>query len=81
MSTTQLPLASVAVAIEGSLGVLKHLLLPAIEHCGIQAVTVAHVRYGDLLDEMLPEDPNFLLSRTLPAILGHGHLLLLGHTH
>src|SRR5713101_1694291 len=58
---------------EGSRSVLEELLLPAVEHRGVDAVLVAQIRDGDVLQEMKPKDGDLLLGgESLASLLGHG---------
>src|SRR5512135_1931313 len=58
---------------EGGGGVLEELLLPAVEHCGMDVVLVTEVRNRDAFEEMKPKDGGLLLgSGAFPSLLGHG---------
>ena len=50
------------VGFEGGWAVLEELLLPAIEHRGVDAVLVAQVRNGGVFEEMEPKDGHLLLG-------------------
>jgi hypothetical protein len=59
--------------LEDGRAVLEELLLPAVEHGGVDAVLVTQVRDGDVFEEMEPQDGDLLLSGELLArLLGHG---------
>src|SRR5262249_40782352 len=59
--------------LEGSSGVLEELLLPAVEHRGVDAVLVTEVRDRGLFEEMEPKNGDLLLGReALSGLLGHG---------
>src|SRR5512140_2566348 len=55
-----LPILGIAGAsgagFEGGRAVLEELLLPAVDHCGVDAVLVTQVRGGDVFEEMEPKD-------------------------
>ncbi len=54
-------------------GVLEELLLPAVEHGGVDVVLVTKVRNRDAFEEMEPKDGGLLLgSGAFPNLLGHG---------
>src|SRR3954453_14787977 len=54
-------------------GVLEELLLPAIEHGGVDAVPITEVRDGGVFEEMEPKDGGLLLDgESFPGLLGHG---------
>src|SRR4051795_1961800 len=54
-------------------GVLEELLLPAIEHGGVDAVPITEVRDGGVFEEMEPKDGGLLLDgESFPSLLGHG---------
>src|SRR4051795_819333 len=54
-------------------GVLEELLLPAIEHGGVDAVPITEVGDGGVLEEMEPKDGGLLLDgESFPSLLGHG---------
>src|SRR5512135_3174544 len=58
---------------EGGGGVLEELLLPAVEHCGMDVVLVTEVRNRDAFEEMKPKDGGLLLGTgAFPSLLGHG---------
>src|SRR5689334_20233851 len=58
---------------EGGGAVVEELLLPAVEHRGMDTVAVAEVRNRRVLQEVEPEDREFLLGgESLPRLLGHG---------
>ncbi len=58
---------------EGGRAVLEELLLPAVEHRGVDAVLVAQIRDGGVFKEMEPKDGNLLLGgESLASLLGHG---------
>ena len=64
---------SPGAGLEGGRGVLEELLLPAIEHRGVDAVLVTEVRDRGLFEEMEPKDGGLLLGTgALPRLLGHG---------
>src|SRR5512135_3868480 len=72
-----LPILGIAGAsgagLEGGRAVLEELLLPAVEHRGVDAVLVAQVRDGDVLEEMEPKNGDLLRgSESLAGLLGHG---------
>src|SRR3954464_7043403 len=72
-----LPILGVAGAsgagFEGGGAVLEELLLPAVEHRGVDAVLVAQIRDGDMFEEMEPKDGDLLLGgESLARLLGHG---------
>src|SRR5262245_34023736 len=53
--------------------VLEELLLPAVEHRGVDAVLVAQIRDGDMFEEMEPKDGDLLRGgESLAGLLGHG---------
>src|SRR6516165_9254413 len=53
--------------------VLEELLLPTVEHRGVDAVLVAQIRDGDMFEEMEPKDGDLLLGgESLAGLLGHG---------
>ena len=68
-----LPILGIAGAsgagFEGGRAVLEELLLPAVEHCGVDAVLVTQVRGGDVFEEMEPKDGHLLLGGELLARL------------
>src|SRR6516162_9544536 len=71
-----LPILGVAgasgVGFEGGWAVLEELLLPAVEHRGVDAVLVAQIRDGDMLQEMEPRDGDLLRGgESLAGLLGH----------
>src|SRR5512135_2159204 len=47
---------------EGGGGVLEELLLPTVEHCGMDVVLVTEVRNRDAFEEMKPKDGGLLLG-------------------
>src|SRR3954447_6430102 len=54
-------------------GVLEELLLPAVEHGGVDAVPVTEVRDGGVFEEMEPKDGGLHLDgESFPSLLGHG---------
>src|SRR5512135_1196497 len=58
---------------EGGGGVLEELLLPAVEHCGMDVVLVTEVRNRDAFEEMKLKDGGLLLGTgAFPSLLGHG---------
>jgi hypothetical protein len=58
---------------EGGGGVLEELLLPAVEHGGVDVVLVTKVRNGGAFEEMEPKDGGLLLGTgAFPRLLGHG---------
>src|SRR5512135_814820 len=58
---------------EGGRAVLEELLLPAVEHGGVDAVLVTQIRDGDVFEEMKPKDGDLLLGgESLTSLLGHG---------
>src|SRR5512135_3712303 len=58
---------------EGGGGVLEELLLPTVEHCGMDVVLVTEVRNRDAFEEMKPKDGGLLLGTgAFPSLLGHG---------
>src|SRR4051794_21642749 len=59
--------------LEGGRGVLEELLLPAVEHRGVDAVLVTQIRDRGVLEEVKPQDGHLLLGReALSGLLGHG---------
>ena len=59
--------------LEGGRGVLEELLLPAVEHRGVDAVLVTQVRDRGVFEEMEPKNGDLLLScEAIPDFLGHG---------
>ena len=48
--------------LEGGGGVLEELLLPAVEHGGVDAVLVTQIRDGGVFEEMEPKDGDLLLG-------------------
>src|SRR3954447_14330343 len=59
--------------LERGRGVLEELLLPAVEHRGVDAVLVTQVRNRGVLEEVKPQDGHLLLGReALSGLLGHG---------
>src|SRR6516162_3201496 len=53
--------------------VLEELLLPAVEHRGVDAVLVAQIGDGDVFKEMEPKDGDLLRGgESLTGLLGHG---------
>src|SRR3954452_9006162 len=72
-----LPILGIAGAsgarFEGGRSVLEELLLPAVEHRGVDAVLVAQIRDGGVFKEMEPKDGDLLLGgESLASLLGHG---------
>jgi predicted transposase YbfD/YdcC len=72
-----LPILGIAGALgaefEGGGAVLEELLLPAVEHRGVDAVLVTQIRDGDVFEEMEPKDGDLLLGgESLASLLGHG---------
>src|SRR5512135_3035466 len=60
-------------AFEGGSTVVEELLLPTVEHGGVDAVPVAEVGDRRVLQEVEPEDRELLLGgEPLPGLLGHG---------
>jgi hypothetical protein len=61
-----LPILGVAGAsgagLERGRAVLEELLLPTVEHRGVDAVLVAQIRDGDMFEEMEPKDGDLLLG-------------------
>src|SRR3954468_11310024 len=54
-------------------GVLEEILLPAIEHGGVDAVPITEVRDGGVFEEMESKDGGLLLDgESFPSLLGHG---------
>src|SRR3954471_6314457 len=54
-------------------GVLEELLLPAVEHRGVDAVLVTQIRDRGVFEEVKPQDGYLLLGReALSGLLGHG---------
>src|SRR5947209_10039305 len=54
-------------------GVLEELLLPAVEHRGVDAVLVTQIRNRGVFEEVKPQDGHLLLGReALSGFLGHG---------
>src|SRR5260370_12837989 len=59
--------------LEGGGGVLEELLLPAVEHRGVDAVLVTEIRNRGVFEEVKPQDGHLLLGReALSGLLGHG---------
>src|SRR6516165_4501343 len=59
--------------LEGRGAVLEELLLPAVEHRGVDAVLVTQIRDGDVFEEMKSQDGDLLLGgEALASLLGHG---------
>jgi hypothetical protein len=59
--------------LEGSRGVLEELLLPAVEHRGVDAVLVTEVGDRGVFEEMEPQDGDLLLgSEALSGLLELG---------
>src|SRR5262249_16719938 len=59
--------------LEGRRSVLEELLLPAVEHRGMDAVLVTEVGDRGVFEEMEPQDGDLLLGReALSGLLGHG---------
>src|SRR5262249_49780135 len=64
---------SPGAGLEGGRGVLEELLLPAVEHGGVDAVPIAEVGDRGVFEEMEPQDGDLLLGReALSGLLGHG---------
>src|SRR3954467_4878953 len=77
LQESDLPILGVAGAsgagFEGGRAILEELLLPAVEHRGVDAVLVAQIRDGDVFEEMEPKDGDLLLGgESLARLLGHG---------
>jgi hypothetical protein len=54
-------------------GVLEELLLPTVEHRGVNAVLVAQIRNRGVFEEMEPKDGDLLRdAEAIPSFLGHG---------
>src|SRR5271166_2305311 len=54
-------------------GVLEELLLPTVEHRGVNAVLVAQIRNRGVFEEMEPKDGDLLRdTEAIPSFLGHG---------
>src|SRR5271157_1757100 len=54
-------------------GVLEELLLPTVEHRGVNAVLVAQIRNRGVFEEMEPKYGNLLRgAEAIPSFLGHG---------
>ena len=54
-------------------GVLEELLLPTVEHRGVNAVLVAQIRNRSVFEEMEPKDGDLLRdAEAIPSFLGHG---------
>src|SRR3954453_5987160 len=59
--------------LEPGRGLLEEILLPAIEHGGVDAVPITEVRDGGVFEEMEPKDGGLLLDgESFPGLLGHG---------
>ena len=59
--------------LEGGGRVLEELLLPAVEHGGVDVVLITKVRNGGAFEEMEPKDGGLLLGTgAFPRLLGHG---------
>jgi hypothetical protein len=64
---------SSGAGLDGGGAVLEELLLPAVEHRGMDPVLVTQVRNGGVFEEMEPKKGDLLLSReAIPDFLGHG---------
>src|SRR5512142_621646 len=58
---------------EGGRGVVEELLLPAVEHRGVDALLITEVRDGRAFEEVEPQDGDLLLGgEAFPGSLGHG---------
>src|SRR5271166_3157179 len=54
-------------------GVLEELLLPTVEHRGVNAVLVAQIRHRGVFEEMKPKYGDLLRgAEAIPSFLGHG---------
>ena len=54
-------------------GVLEELLLPTVEHRGVNAVLVAQIRHRGVFEEMEPKYGDLLRgAEAIPSFLGHG---------
>src|SRR3954452_13130131 len=61
--------------LERGRGVLEELLLPAVEHRGVDAVLVTEIRDRGVFEEVKPQDGHLLLGReALSSLLGHGRI-------
>src|SRR5262245_2940530 len=59
--------------LEGGRGVLEELLLPAVEHRGVDAVLVTEIGDRGVFEKMEPKDGHLLLGgEALSGLLGHG---------
>jgi hypothetical protein len=72
-----LPILGVAGAsgagFECGRAVLEELLLPTVEHRGVNALLVAEIRDSDVFEEMEPKDGDLLRGgESLASFLGHG---------
>ena len=61
-----------ALPLEGGGAVLEELLLPDVEQGGRELMLVAEVRDGDVVDQVPPEDGDFLDGRIVLPRLSHG---------
>src|SRR3954451_10359578 len=56
-------------------GVLEKILVPGIEHGGVDAVPSTEVGEGGVFEEMEPKDGGLLLDgESFPSLLGHGRV-------
>jgi hypothetical protein len=55
---------------------LEELLLPPVEHRGVDAVLIAQVGDGHVLQQVEAQGGHLLLGGEVLACLGHGALLL-----
>src|SRR3974377_2142808 len=54
-------------------GVLEELLLPTVEHRGVNAVLVAQIRHRGVFEEMEPKYGDLLRdAEAIPSFFGHG---------
>src|SRR5512142_1968376 len=61
--------------LEHGRGVFEELLLPAVEHRGVDAVPVTQVRDRGVFEEVKPQNGHLLLRREArPSFLGHGRI-------
>src|SRR5580704_13085839 len=62
-----------AAGLERSRAVLEELLLPAVEHRGVDDVLVTEIGDGLVFEEMEPKDGNPLrAAEAVASLLGHG---------
>src|SRR5271166_3491103 len=65
--------AAAGAVLECGSGVLEELLLPTVEHRGVNTVLVAQIRNWRVFEEMEPKDGDLLRdAEAIPSFLGHG---------